>query len=271
MIGEELQNSGWRQGSIIEQTDLKQLLADTVIDYEENLVALIASQSCDIAHNNLTAEPGIEISIAKQIDSLQGHYTHNKNPRILHTQIMCNTGNFDISKEVFIELLAFKKAVIRKEVFSGLVPDSTRVLEDAQFHSYVAWLAARYSRPALPTTFNNLIGQGDPKGKLRAKAKKANKDLTGIYVQLDPDAEILEHQKYQVNLLGILTAGFEGDRSQAQAVIDEYEKVLSETGMNVKSALLKEDDVSVATMKRFKRFILDDLSYRDDAPLPADR
>ncbi|WP_419582595.1 hypothetical protein [Thiolapillus sp.] len=231
---------------------------------------LVASQSCDIANNNVDTDPYIELSVARKIEESKGHLTYNKNPRILHTYVTCRTSDGDVFSEEILELKAFERIVIQKEVLAELQPDPDRVLEDRQLKSYVAWLAARYSRPALPTTFNNLIRDADPKGKLRNKVKKGNEQLVGIYVEIIPDAEIKDDESYNVNLLGLLPAGFVGDSSKAENAINAYADVLRSAGMEVTVATHTEDKISLAMIKRFKRFYYDDLSLKEETPLPPE-
>jgi hypothetical protein len=270
LIGNQLEEAGWRQGSIVRPSDLQRLLDSKDLPYEKGLILLVASQSCDIANNNIDSDPYIELSTARRIEGAKGHLTHNKNPRMLHTHIICRTGDAAVFDENHLELRAFEKYVIPKEVFLELTPDPDCVLEGKQLQSYVAWLAARYSRPALPTAFNNRVKAADPKDKLREKVKKGNEQLVGIYVEIFPDAEIQDGETYSVNLLGLLPASFSGDSRKAENAIDTYAEVLRKAGMDVTPRILKEDNVSVAVLKRFKRFYYDDLSLREDAPLPPE-
>lgn len=271
MIGSQLEEAGWRQGSVVSTSDIQQLI-DIIggISFTDDLVLLIASQSCDIAYNNVDTDPYIELSIARKIELPKGHLTHNKNPRILHTHITCRTNDGDVFTEENLELKACERAVIQKERLVGLQPDLDRVLEDRQLKSYVAWLAARYSRPALPTRFNDLIRAADPKGKLRDKAKKGNEQLVGIYVEIIPDAEIKDDESYNVNLLGLLAAGFAGDSSKAENAINAFADVMRSAGMEVTVATRTEDQISLAAIKRFKRFYYDDLSLKEEKPLPPE-
>ncbi len=235
MIGNQLEEAGWRQGSVVRSSNLEYLLDLIGIAYEENLVLILASQSCDIANNIIDVDPYIELSVARTIEDPKGHFTHNKNPRILHTHITYRTADDDVFTEENFELRAFEKTAIPKENLAGLQPDSDRVLEERQLKSYIAWLAARYSRPALPTTFNDRIKAADPKDKLRSKVKKGNEQLVGIYVEIIPDTEVTEDESYSVNLLGLLPAGFVGDSSKAENAITAYAEVLLNAGMEVTS------------------------------------
>ena len=270
LIGNRLEEAGWRQGSVVRPSDLQHLLDIIDMPYEANLILILASQSCDIANNNLDVDPYIELSVARRIEGHKGHLTHNKNPRTLHTHIIYRTTDDDIFTEENLELRAFEKTSIPKESLAGLQPDADRVLEDRQLKSYVAWLAARYSRPALPTTFNDQIKAADPKDKLRNKIKKGNEQLVGIYVEIIPDTEVTDDEYYSVNLLGLLPAGFVGDSSKAENAITAYAEVLRNAGMEVTSTIRTEDQISIAAIKRFKRFYYDDLSIKEETPLPPE-
>jgi hypothetical protein len=270
LIGSHLEKAGWRQGSIVKPENIQALLEAAGHAYEPNVILLLASQSCDVANNDIESDPYIELSIAKPIAAEEGHLTHNKNPRILHTSISCRTGDENVATVTHLEIKAFEKLFIPKECLKDLQPEQDKKLEQQQQRSYVAWLAARYSRPALPTAFNNRIKDADPRGKLRKKAKQGSLCLTGIYIEITPDAEIGEGESYSVNLMGLLPADFKGDTTKAEGVINAYAEVMRTAGMDVTAVIRKEDEVSVATIKRFKRFYLDDLSFRDNAPLPPD-
>lgn len=270
MIGTHLEAAGWRQGSIVNDSDLRRLLDHIDTPVEAGMVLLLASQSCDIAHDNIDSDPCLELSIARKIKNYDGNCTHNKNPRILHTQIARRTGNREISTEEYIELKAFEKVAISKMFFQGFRPDPDRVLEKPQLQSYIAWLSARYSRPALPTEFNRRMSDADPKGRLRKIAKRCNEHLMGLYVEITPDTEVQEGEAYNVNLLGLLPSGFDGDRTQIDTAVKNYACILRNAGMEVMHKIQTEDEISMATIKRFKRFYLHDLSFRETAPHPPE-
>ena len=71
-------------------------------------------------------------------------------------------------------------------------------------------------------------------------------------------------------MLGLLPAGFTGDSSKADNAIDAYANVLRSAGMEVMPILRKEDEVSIAIIRRFKRFYLDDLSFREETAHPPE-
>lgn len=270
MVGDELESNGWLQGCVVKPEDAFTLIENVALENKESIFLIVASQSCDIANNNLSVDPIIEVSVAREITALDGNKSFNKNPRELHTLLQQVTGDAEVDREIAVELKACEKLAIEKAKLARCYPDASHRLTNKHLESYVAWLAARYSRPALPTEFNNRIAATDPKDKLKKKAKSLNNPLSGMYVEIIPDKEISPQETYAVNLLGLLSADFEGSLSGAQEALESYAEIMRQANMDVKASVRKEDEVSIALIKRFKRFYYDDLSIKTDAPLPVE-
>lgn len=268
--GQQLEEIGWRQGSIVKAEDIIQLLEKSSKDFCDKCILIIASQSCDITNFNVEDDPILELSIGRVVKEQNGNCTFNKNARILHTELKCKSKNSTVSEDIFVELKACEKIQVDKSKFLSISPDRKRILANEQLKGYVSWLAARYSRPALPTAFNDRISMVDPKNKRKNKAKSANDLLLGIYVEIIPDKEIPDGETYMVNLLGLVSANFSGDIKKVEAAIDGYAEILTKAGMDVKTAISGEDKVSIADINRFKRFYYDDLSFRNGSVLPPE-
>jgi hypothetical protein len=157
---------------------------------------------------------------------------------------------------------------VPKKCFLNLTPNTNCQFASDAFRSYVYWLAARYSRPALPTAFNDRLRNAS--NKLRKKAKSTNTQLSGLYVQISPDGDIQKEERYSVNLLGVVSAGYDGKTDEAMNRLNEYAEIMRNANMDVVVGLKKENDISVATINTFKRFYYDDLSFRLGAPLPSE-
>lgn len=269
MIGNELEKAGWRQGSIVQPADTTRILDSTGHAIDGSIILIVASQSCDITYSKLTIDPNIELSVARRIDNSDGNYTLNKNPRILHATLQIRSDDSDIYHEQHIELKAYEKLAIPKQSLRNLTPDNKPLFKATHLNSYISWLAARYSRPALPTEFNNRISAVDPK-KLRRKAKGTNEQLSGIYAEIIPDKEIPKDKSYRVNLLGLVSAGFDGDLAEAELGLQQYAAIMQMANMDVNVVLRKENEVSVADIKRFRRFYYDDLSIKTGTALPPE-
>lgn len=271
MIGTQLEQNGWRQGAIVKQHDVSSVLAHAKVEYDDKLILVVASQSCDIASKNIELDPIIEFSVARNITKLDGNCTYNKNPRILHTTISICSNDINIIDNQYIELKAFEKFSFSKHELLKLQPDTSRIIEDMA--SYIDWLSARYKRIALPTEFNNRIAAVEGKTDRRRKiAKENNQHLSGIYIQVTPNIEITADQSYCVNLLGLVMADFKDDRVKVKAALEKYAQIMRDAGMDVTCKLQSEDEVSYAMMRHFQRFSYDDLSHREHTvpkPLPV--
>ena len=267
LLGTQLEKQGWRQGAIIKSEDTLEIISALGIKtpHPESLVFIVASQSCDIANNQLTLDPYVELSIGCVIETLDGNRQFNKNPRVLHTTIEY----FDettVSIQKFVELKACEKATIPKEQLLHFTPCVDSALKQIQLNAYVDWLAARYKRPAHPTKFNELLNIN----KLKKKLKPVDNVLSGIYVEITPDKEIADDEKYSVNLLGLYPVEYNGELEAATKVLGHFETMMREAGMDVTTALMREDKISVALHKKFKRFYFDDLSYKNQSQLPPE-
>jgi hypothetical protein len=269
LIGDELSKAGWRQGSIVRQSDNANIFAVMGCNEADNSVLLIVtSQSCDIAHNKTEDDPFIELLIASCIDASHVKYEDNSNPRILHTKIQLHTENNDIVKSQWLELKTFNRLQVQKNFFLNLTPNPNGQFASDALRAFIYWLAARYSRPALPTAFNERLRNA--RDKLRKKAKSTNVQLSGLYVRISPDKDIPKEERYSVNLLGVVSAGYDGKTDEAMEKLNEYAEIMRSANMDVVVKLKKENDISVATINTFKRFYYDDLSYRLGAPLPSE-
>ncbi len=107
-------NISWRQGSVLAPRDFQ---AVGLTNETNANLAIAISHDCDIANDNLDAEPAVEFIFARIIKPHNGNYTYGKNPRILHLDYTHD------GKQVFLELLASKKVRVQKNVIESIQPD----------------------------------------------------------------------------------------------------------------------------------------------------
>lgn len=263
-----MEGYGWLQGSIVKCENVAQLLefsSRTDLKNDQNIILIVASGSCDVAHD---ADPIVEFSIARIIQSVDGNFTFNKNPRRLH----CYLESAQESK-MCIELIAHEKIVILKSnIPTNISPNIQIKFSQQELGFYVDWLAARYNRPAFPTEFDRRIDKAWDKSRRRKAAAKVSSQLIGIYAQVYPDKEISADENYSVNLLALVTPNSTiAEKADIGQLIGQYEQALVTANMNITSPqILTEAQVSVATLKNYKRFNLDDLSYKTDDPIPPE-
>jgi hypothetical protein len=266
----DLEGNGWRQGSLLKPADFSQIIEGTSASVSESSELIIISQSCDLAQL-ADKEPFVEVLPAVPVARKDGNFSFNKNPRILHLAMSVRTNDRAVVETVTLEARAFDKLIIPKRRFYGLSPDGNKTFAQTELEAFVHWLAARYSRPALPSAFNAALSVSDPNAKKRKKlAKSVSAHASGIYVEIHPDREISAGESYRVNLLGLLLPTAEAHLPEVKREIEGLGELMRTAGMDVTVATHLENEVSVAVLKRFRRFYFDDVSYKEDGPLPPD-
>ena len=266
----DLESKGWRQGSVVRSKDVPTVLQDVSIPRPENALVVVVSQSCDIAQPSET-EPNVEIIVAEYIDSPNGNFTFAKNARVLDVTLKEATADLDVTRDAHARLRALEKRRVSKARFLGLRPTARKLIPRAELDNLASWLAARYSRPAFPTDFNNALIAADPSGKkLKRIAKRLSPCISGLYINLHPDRDIRDGERYRVNLLGTLLPSAVDRRASVDEDVDSIGKLMTDAGMEVETAVRLEDEISIATIKSFRRLYLDDISLRNDDPLPLE-
>jgi len=229
-------------------------------------VLIVASQSCDIANRQ---HPFVELRVAFPVDKVNASYTHNNHPRKLNISVFATTEK-GIQSQAF-EVNIHQKILVSKQKLTEVVYCENSDLDEQTKRDFKYWLAAQYTRPALPTIFNNRLSAADPKKSRRKAAKSLHKDALGIYIEINPFSELPPEQQYSVNLLVMLEASADCDDAQVVASSEKIKDLMEAAGMNVNLQIRKETEISVALLKRFSRLYLDDLSFKDEfSTLPPD-
>lgn len=266
-----MENLGWLQGSLVKQENILQLLTifgdEKLIRDSSNIALIVASGSCDVAN---PSDPFVEFSIARYKDSVDGNYNFNKNPRQLH----CNLES-SMENSFCIELMAYEKISIAKtQIPEGISPETGIKFNKNELFFYVEWLSGRYNRPAFPTEFDRRIDKEWKKDKRKNEASKISENVMGIYAKVYPDAEIEEDQNYAVDLLAIVVPNLNKESEEYTKIekfLRKYKEVLQKAKMDVGEVqILTELRISVATFKQYKRFNMDDLSFKKNHPLPSE-
>jgi hypothetical protein len=272
--GHQLEAAGWLQTRIIRPEHIAHLACNAhhliEINPDEILgtdcVLIVASQSCDIANLQY---PFVELRVGFPISKVNGSFTHNNHPRKLHLSIFAASEE-GIQSQAF-EVNIHQKILVSKQELAKVVYCENSDLDEQAKRDFRYWLAAQYTRPALPTKFNDRLSAADPKRSQRKAAKSLHKNALGIYVEIIPFAELPPEQQYSVNLLVMLEAGADSSDAQIVASSEKIKGLMEAAGMNVNLQIRKETEISVALLKRFSRLYLDALSFKDESSiLPPD-
>ena len=263
-----MEESGWLQGCIVKPEDVAHLLdlAGKSELFADDVLLIVASGSCDVANSS---DLVIEFSIARYVDKDPsfGNFCFNKNPRKLNCTLESLQGN------KYVTLVAFEKiCIIKDDIPEGILPDLETQFTQEELNFYIDWLASRYKRPAFPTEFDRRIDAAWKKDKRKKAVSKVSNNLIGIYAKVYPDKEIADGENYFVDLLALVVPNLEDEDLKAiNSITDKYKEALIEAKMNVgETKTVTEFQVSVGTLKQYKRFNLDELSYKNDDPLPPE-
>jgi len=264
-IGSEIGERGWGQGCLLHDADLRALVAAEGFDCHEGAVAIVVSQSCDLANRDLESEPFAEVIIGQRVATCSHDLLYGKHPRRLHLPIQCNEGG-----TLTLDLVPWQRRQIRRELLAGWVPADNHYLLRDDIAILTAWLAQRYVRSALPDSFNDLIAQ--KRKKWKKIRKKLSGHVSGLFVELNPSGELAPDQRYSVNLLALVPVVHKASLGEVQADVQRLSDLMKELGMEVNTAAKAEDDISYAVVRRMTRFPLEYLSLRGEPfdPLPAE-
>lgn len=262
----------WRQGQVLpaEAVMALDLAADQPPD---QLCAIVISHDCDLANDNLQAEPMVELIVGRMVPSLNGNFTWGKAPRTLHVPML------NLGQEVAIELQQTAKTPVSKTALAAFKPDPAWALESRHVHTLRTWLASRYHRAAFPDTFVNRMSQCKASEKL-AKALEPHGELISfVYFDLDEGqhTERPDGAPYHLSVVLVFVAGDNPERAMthAEQVADKVEGVLRqrftpESGVVLHTCFaISEDDLPVSKARVLTQWRLEHMTQRADTAQPG--
>lgn len=259
-------NTRWRQGSVLARKDFQ---AVGLTDIPDTALAVAISHDCDIANDNLDAEPVVEFVFARTLEQSNGNYMHGKNPRILHLDYT------DREKLVSLELLSSKRLIVQKDKLEAVQPDDTYKLTHSR-QILQSWLAARYRRHALP---NSLVDRlREVFAYIEKKGKKNSSGILSFRLSYDPEDELPSEEPYELwlNIVYITDKDDYRPMSEdiAQSLKREFPRLLEKTKDygNVilrKCEAVSEMEFTLRDMRETVEYHLEHLSYRTEPSGPV--
>ncbi|WP_414541474.1 hypothetical protein [Nostoc sp. CCY0012] len=258
-------NTTWRQGSVLAQKDFQALDLTNVPGTD---LAVAISHDCDIANDNLDAEPAVEFIFARILEQHNGNYTHGKNPRTLHLDYTHD------EKLIYLELLASKRVIVQKDKLEAVQPDETYKLTHSR-QILQSWLAARYRRHALP---NSLVDRlREVFAYIENKGKKNSSGILSFRLSYDPEDELLTEEPYELWLNIVYITDKDEYRIMSEQIAQnlrtEFPKLLEKTTDYGKVILRKceaisEMEFTLRDMRETVEYHLEHLSYRTEPSGP---
>lgn len=235
---------------------------------EKDALALVISHDCDIASEDLDEEPDIEIMIGSPIAQLDGNYTHAKNSRRLHLELRFKDSS------VQVELRAARKIRVQKKSLVTQSPDSNYILGQLNQRILRSWLAARYSRAALPNALNERLRPVEK--AFLSLGKNHPHAVLGIFIDYDPhETELGDGEHYEIWLSVVYSTENPEYATQATkasaALTSAFEKAFK-AGENWEKIELRactaraENEFSLRDLHQTLQYRLEHASYKKEPP-----
>lgn len=262
----------WRQGQVLPPEALLalSLAPQATID---TACAVVISHDCDLASDNLEAEPNVELIVGQTIEACNGTYSWGKAPRTLHLP-MTQQG-----KARAVELSQTAKVQVPKIKLAEFEPDRNWVMDSKALSTLRSWLASRYCRAAFPDTFVNRMNATKATEKLAKALEPHGQLISFVCFDLDQGQNIerQEGDPYQLSvvLVHVVQDDAEAAAEKADSVAEAVERVLCGRLSSGEAILLKscfaisEDDLPVSKARVLTQWRLEHMTHRSIEEQPG--
>lgn len=202
-LRDHLENSGWRQGSVVPSTPTivqeLQILPFAEFDHlPECHWLLIASQDCDVVCDSLDVEPAVEVLIAEPIERMRTAYRDGRHPRELHLMLTGPSG-----EEQAVRVHVRNRAMFRRTLLADQAPEDGYSVATQYIEQISGLLAGRYSRIAYPTAFDARTQRA--RQQLAKVLDRYSEQVVDIYFTVVPaDEELPRSDSYRLLVYAVL-------------------------------------------------------------------
>lgn len=254
---------GWRQGAALPPSLFAAVQEATGLTFKEGeSFPIVVSQDCDVANDRYTQEPDVEIVRATIIPYPNGNFRYAKSARILHTDCTLN----GVQKN--LELRAQDRRRLDRRLLEQSGPDNKVALKSEDVVLLGRWLANRFRRASFPDEFDRRLADSGSKEQLTKLFSKRGADVSGVYVFLRPDAELLKKDDYDLTVFLTVPKHVFDDKTKREGMEENLrgpcEAILQRTpGFHVGGIMLvSEEDFSLDDVRKSRRMDFDSLTYR---------
>jgi hypothetical protein len=233
-------------------------------------VQMVISHDCDLADDDLDAEPLVEVVIVRPIEMCDGNFTHAKSTRTLHLEVTKN------GRLLPCELHANRKATVTKTSLARFVPDADYSLAQGGKIVLQSWLAARYKRAPFPD--NLMVCLDKIRDLLQDIGKKSGTAIIGFFISFEPDKEDLEQgERYELSFSVVYSVEVNGARAIAEdaakrinAKLERHFKIggVWKKVELVNCAALSETEFTYFDLTHASQYRLEYISLRQSPPAP---
>ncbi|NRF69202.1 hypothetical protein HLB44_19585 [Aquincola sp. S2] len=267
----------WRQGHVLRAETATALGLIHPVESARTCVVVIA-HDCDLANEDLTAEPDVEVIVGRVAEPPDGNYRWGKAPRTLHLDMMRNGAS------LAIELVATAKQLVAKTALAAHTHDSSFALEPRSLNVLRAWLSVRYNRAAFPDPFVTRMRARKLDAKLMQTLDPFNDTVSAVFFVVDEGKELTREDgnPYRLSIVLTFAPGDDPEASadKAEQASEEVERLFADRCFDKKSEKwagvqligcvpISEDDLSVSKAKLLMQWRLEHMSLRADNAPPA--
>ena len=264
---------GWRQGHVV-PTDALEALG---IAHETDILVIVVSHDCDLANDDLEAEPYVEVIVGRALAAANQSLTRTKSPRTLHLELTCE------GRAACIQLVATQKRFIPKSRLASWRPDARYSLDPKGLEILRHWLAVRYARAAFPDEFVNRLRRvtklADRLEKI-VKQPEVDRAVSAVYFHLDTleERDSEDSRPYELTVVLVYEPGADPLRSgdlaadaaerirttfRAKCLVDEARDLWQHIRL-VDVLALSEEEITVSQAKALQQWRLEHISLKPD-------
>lgn len=185
---------------------------------DPNQLGVVISHDCDLANENLSVEPHVELIVANRLDEADGNCQYAKNPRRLHL----TWAGQEQTPSLVLDMKVLNKKQVGKNDLSHYEPLGEFELPLTEKRILQSWLAARYKRQALPDSLQRRLGEIFK--LLEKQGKRSTDGILGYWISFDPQEEITPEEPYDFFLSIVYTT----DVPRAGEIAESIRKTVEE-------------------------------------------
>lgn len=254
-----IKKTEWRQGVVVEGTQKDEVLSHVAESYgwiRDADTLVLFTHDCDLLNHTIDNEPFAEFFCTKNIAQVDPSLAYGKNPRKIHLKLhdskcLC----LSINHRIRIDRTLLATLPLEKNPLRLPEPELTNLLH---------WISKKYSRPAFPDRFNDLLSGIS---KLDKKLTNLNNSFTrikSIFFLINPNTEIEDDQSYSLKIM-VLLAGtaFDGCEDEKDLIKDKLEPILTTDKICISTITCAfENEMTLFELNYYKEWDKDYISRR---------
>ena len=259
-------DTNWRQGHVLPPEAAARFALTNAADPGSTCVVVI-THDCDLANENLDAEPHVEVIVGRTVAAASGNYSWGKAPRTLHYPVERD------GAPATVELVATEKAPLRKSDLAPFEPDPRFNLDGPTLAVLRSWLSARYDRAAFADAFVTRMRETKADIKLAKALEAHGKNVSFTYFDVD-EGKCVERAEGDPYKLGVVLVFNPGDDPDAAADAADAAAEVVETGLRARLPdggtsirleacfAISEEDIPVSQARVLNHWRLEYMTHR---------